>query len=138
MERFDLEEADADIVLAFHWEGKPTFRRIKALADGISQAMIKRIENDKPIYVILDADIALNLGAVLKEEIGLPNELFVVDGLVLGDFDYVDLGRIQLPSHTVPVTIKSLVFRDTPGGARGEERIQHRPYEEQAQRLPSS
>ncbi len=138
MELFDLEEADADIVLAFHWEGEPTFRRIKALADGISQAMIKRIENDKPIYVILDADIALNLGAVLKEEIGLPNELFVVDGLVLGDFDYVDLGRIQLPSHTVPVTIKSLVFRDTPGGARGEERIQHRPYEEQAQRLPSS
>jgi len=138
MELFDLEEANADIVLAFHWEGEPTFRRIKALADGISQAMIKRIESGKPIYVILDADIALNLGAVLKEEIGLPNELFVIDGLVLGDFDYVDLGRIQLPSHTVPVTIKSLVFRDAPGGARGEERIQHRPYKEQAQRLPSS
>ena len=130
MELFDLEESDADIVLAFHWEGEPTFRRIKALADGISQAMIKRIESGKPIYVILDADIALNLGAVLKEEIGLPNELFVVDGLVLGDFDYVDLGRIQLPSHTVAVTIKSLVFRDSPGGARGEERIQHRPYKE--------
>lgn len=138
MALFDLEEANADIVLAFHWEGEPTFRRIKALADGISQAMIKRIESGKPIYVILDADIALNLGAVLKEEIGLPNELFVIDGLVLGDFDYVDLGRIQLPSHTVPVTIKSLVFRDAPGGARGEERIQHRPYKEQARRLPSS
>ena len=138
MELFDLEEANADIVLAFHWEGEPTFWRIKALADGISQAMIKRIESGKPIYVILDADIALNLGAVLKEEIGLPNELFVIDGLVLGDFDYVDLGRIQLPSHTVPVTIKSLVFRDAPGGARGEERIQHRPYKEQARRLPSS
>jgi hypothetical protein len=38
----------------------------------------------------------------------------------------------------VPVTIKSLVFRDAPGGARGEERIQHRPYKEQARRLPSS
>ena len=137
MKLFDLEEADADIVLAFHWEGEPTFQRIKALAEGISRAMIKRIENGKPIYVILDADIALNLGAVLKEELGVPNELFVVDGLVLGDFDYVDLGRIQLPSHTVPVTIKSLIFRDAPGGARGEERIQHRPYKEQRPRLPS-
>ena len=137
MKLFDLEEADADIVLAFHWEGEPTFQRIKALAEGISRAMIKRIENGKPIYVILDADIALNLGAVLKEELGVPNELFVVDGLVLGDFDYVDLGRIQLPSHTVPVTIKSLIFRDAPGGARGEERIQHQPYKEQRPRLPS-
>ncbi len=137
MKLFDLEEADADIVLAFHWEGEPTFQRIRALAEGISRAMIKRIENGKPIYVILDADIALNLGAVLKEELGVPNELFVVDGLVLGDFDYVDLGRIQLPSHTVPVTIKSLIFRDAPGGARGEERIQHRPYKEQRPRLPS-
>ena len=137
MKLFDLEEADADIVLAFHWEGEPTFQRIKALAEGISRAMIKRIENGKPIYVILDADIALNLGALLKEELGVPNELFVVDGLVLGDFDYVDLGRIQLPSHTVPVTIKSLIFRDAPGGARGEERIQHRPYKEQRPRLPS-
>ena len=34
----------------------------------------------------------------------------VVDGVETGDFDFVDIGRVRLPSHTVPVTIKSLIF----------------------------
>jgi ethanolamine utilization protein EutA len=38
----------------------------------------------------------------------------VIDGIVLVDFDYIDLGKIRLPSHTVPVTVKSLVFKDNP------------------------
>ena len=42
------------------------------------------------------------------------SELLVIDGIVLWDFDYVDIGRIRLPSHTVPVTVKSLVFSDDP------------------------
>ena len=31
---------------------------------------------------------------------------------MLRDFDYIDLGRIRMPSYTVPVTIKSLVFSE--------------------------
>jgi ethanolamine utilization protein EutA len=38
----------------------------------------------------------------------------VIDGVTLWDFDYIDLGRIRLPSRTVPVTIKSLVFSADP------------------------
>jgi ethanolamine utilization protein EutA len=38
----------------------------------------------------------------------------VLDGIALRDFDYIDLGRIRMPSHTVPVTIKSLVFSQDP------------------------
>jgi ethanolamine utilization protein EutA len=34
----------------------------------------------------------------------------VIDGVSLWDFDYIDLGRVRMPSFTVPVTIKSLVF----------------------------
>jgi len=41
----------------------------------------------------------------------------VIDGVTLQDFDYVDLGKIRLPSMTVPVTIKSLIFREDPRSA---------------------
>ena len=34
----------------------------------------------------------------------------VIDGITLRDFDFVDIGRIRLPSGMVPVTIKSLLF----------------------------
>ncbi len=138
MEMFDVDSTDADIVLAFHWEGSPEFRRIKALAEGIRRAAAERITRDKPIYVILDADIAMNLGAILREDFGIDNEVLVIDGLALWDFDYVDLGRLRLPSRTVPVTIKSLVFRDAPMGSRREQRIHHRPRRKTKLRLPTS
>jgi ethanolamine utilization protein EutA len=80
--------------------------------------------------VILDADIAMNLGAILREDSGIDNEVLVIDGLALWDFDYVDLGRMRLPSRTVPVTIKSLVFRDAPESSRRQERIHHQPHME--------
>jgi ethanolamine utilization protein EutA len=41
-------------------------------------------------------------------------EILVIDGVMLWDFDYIDLGRIRVPSQTVPVTIKSLVFSEDP------------------------
>lgn len=130
MDMFDLDGTDADIVLAFHWEGSPEFRRIEALAEGIRRAAAERITRGKPIYVILDADIAMNLGAILREDSEIDNEVLVIDGLVLWDFDYVDLGRMRLPSRTVPVTIKSLVFRDAPESSRRQERIHHQPHME--------
>jgi ethanolamine utilization protein EutA len=130
MEMFDLDGTDADIVLAFHWEGSPEFRRIEALAEGIRHAAAERITRGKPLYVILDADIAMNLGAILREDSGIDNEVLVIDGLALWDFDYVDLGRMRLPSRTVPVTIKSLVFRDAPESSRRQARIHHQPHRE--------
>lgn len=114
MELFDVDKTDGDIALAVHWQGSPERRRIVALAEGIRHALAERIDRGKPLYVILDADIAMNLGAVLREELDISNEMLVIDGLELWDFDFVDLGRIRMPSNTVPVTIKSLVFRETP------------------------
>ncbi len=138
MEMFDLDDTDTDIVFAFHWEGSPEFRRIGALAEGIRRAAAERITRGKPIYVILDADIAMNLGAILREDSGIDNEVLVIDGLALWNFDYVDLGRMRLPSRTVPVTIKSLVFRDAAEDSRREERNYHRLRREVKSRLPTS
>ena len=42
------------------------------------------------------------------------SEVLVIDGITLWGFDFIDLGRIRMPSHTVPVTIKSLVFSEDP------------------------
>ena len=63
---------------------------------------------------MLDGDVAMTLGRLLREELGVPGEVLVVDGLSLRDFDYIDIGRIRYPSNTVPVTIKSLVFSEDP------------------------
>ena len=57
------------------------------------------------------------------------SELLVIDGVVLWDFDYIDLGRIRMPSYTVPVTIKSLVFNEDPRGPRPRQRLHHHEHD---------
>ena len=109
-EAFDLVEGETEAALAFKWRGEPSFDRLSAFARAITQALPNTLAQNKPIYLILDGDIAQTLGAILKEDWRLASEVLVIDGVALRDFDYVDLGRIRVPSNTVPVTIKSLVF----------------------------
>ena len=96
--------------------GEPSFERLSGLARGVTQALRRTIEKEKPLYLILEGDVAQTLGAILKEEWGVRSEVLVIDGVGLRDFDYIDLGRIRMPSCTVPVTIKSLVFSQDPRG----------------------
>ena len=109
---FDLAGTDDDFALAMAWDGAPEYGRIRALAEGIASGLADRIAAGKALYVMIDGDIARTLGAILRDEIGVANDMLVIDGILLRDFDYIDLGRVRLPSFTVPVTIKSLLFRD--------------------------
>jgi ethanolamine utilization protein EutA len=117
-EAFDLVEGEAEVALAFRWEGAPSYERLAALARGIVEALPMTLMNARPVYLVLDGDIAHSLGALLKEEWAIASEVLVIDGVSLWDFDYVDLGRVRMPSYTVPVTIKSLVFSEDPRGPK--------------------
>jgi len=112
--RFDLPAKD-DLALALHWDGPPEYPRVRALAEAVATGLSDRISAGATIYLVLDGDIARTLGLILSEELGVSNDLVVLDGLVLRDFDHVDLGRVRQPSGTVPVTIKSLVFSGADG-----------------------
>jgi ethanolamine utilization protein EutA len=119
---FEVEEAAHDIALSFHWKGMPAYERIAAFARGIVAGLDDMITAGKPLFIVLDGDIAQSLGHMLKDELDVPVEVLVIDGVVLWDFDYIDLGKVRLPSRTVPVTIKSLVFSDDP---RTGQRLDH-------------
>ena len=111
---FDVVEGDQEVALAFRWRGEPAFERLHAFAEGIQASLPRTLEQGKPVFLIIEGDVAHTVGAMLKEDFGLKSEVLVLDGISLRDFDYIDLGRIRLPSHTVPVTIKSLVFSEDP------------------------
>ncbi|MDB5772108.1 MAG: ethanolamine utilization protein EutA [Burkholderia sp.] len=127
---FDLVEGENDVALAFRWKGMPSYQRISAFAGGILKGMHNTVAKKQPLYLIFDGDLAHTLGAMLREEMGLESELLVIDGVVLMDFDYIDLGRIRLPSQTVPVTVKSLVFSQDPRTPLGNARtdLKYRPH----------
>jgi ethanolamine utilization protein EutA len=111
---FDLVDGDVEVAIAFRWSGEPSYPRLEALARGVVDAVPRTVAAGKPLFVIVDGDVAQTLGGILKEELKVPSEVLVLDGIRLWDFDYIDLGRVRMPSFTVPVTIKSLVFTADP------------------------
>jgi ethanolamine utilization protein EutA len=127
---FDLVEGESEVALAFRWRGEPAFERLAAFARGITLALPNTLRRKKAVYLVFDGDVAHTIGSILKDDWRVESELLAIDGIALRDFDYIDLGRIRMPSHTVPVTIKSLVFsadprvphRHTHSRARGTER----------------
>ena len=107
---FDTLDSEADVAVALRWDGLPDYQRLHAFAEGIVRGLARRIRRGLPVYLMVDSDIALTLGSLLRDECHVRSDLLVLDGVRLHDFDYVDLGRLRQPSNTVPVTIKSLVF----------------------------
>ena len=95
------------IALAVKWDGEPDHARIRALAERIAAATDRR-----PLIVATDGDIAATLGAILRDELRFKGDLVTLDGLELGDLDYIDVGTPLAPSGVVPVIVKSLVFQE--------------------------
>ena len=126
---FDLDDTDRDIALALRWSGPPSHPRLAAFAEGIKRGLAERIAKRLPLYIMLDGDVAHTLGHLLRDECHIASDILVIDGVALWDFDYIDFGRIRMPSYTVPVTIKSLVFSEDPRGPRPRQRLHHREHD---------
>ena len=124
MVAFDVAD-DREVALALRWQGAPSYERLAGFAEGIRRGLAERIAKRQSIYIMLDGDVAQTLGAILREELNVASDILVIDGVVLMDFDYIDLGRVRMPSNTVPVTIKSLVFSEDPRGPRPRQRLYH-------------
>ena len=105
-----LDEPTDDFALAFRWRGAPDYPRLRAFGEGIMRGMADRIAIGSALYLMLEGDAAQSLGAILQDDLGLRSDVLVIDGIVLRDFDFVDIGRVRLPSNNVPVTIKTLLF----------------------------
>ena len=127
---FDLIEGEGEVALALKLAGPAVLRAHRRVRGRHPPRACKNtIEHRKPVYIMLDGDIAQTLGAILREEFLVESEILCIDGVMLRDFDYIDLGRIRMPSYTVPVTIKSLVFSEDAQGGRPAQRIHHHDHD---------
>ena len=108
---FDLREGEAEVALVFRWGGSPAASRIAAFCRGLVEGLPATVTNRQPIYLVFDHDLAGLVGTILKNDFELKSDVLAIDGVTLHDFDFIDLGRALEPSGTIPVTIKSLVFR---------------------------
>jgi ethanolamine utilization protein EutA len=107
----DVAEGTAPVAFAFPWRGDPAHARLYALAAGICAAVPGTIAGGLPLVLLVDGDIAMSLGRIIRNEIAASANMIAIDGVQLRQFDYVDIGRIIDVTNVVPVIIKSLLFK---------------------------
>jgi ethanolamine utilization protein EutA len=110
LERHGIEDGDGTIALALAWRGEPSHGRLHALADGISEGLPATVAQGGPFVLLVDADVAMTIGRLFRDEITGHCQMVAVDGVHLKDFDFVDIGAVIRPTNVVPVVIKSLLF----------------------------
>ncbi|MFQ5684021.1 MAG: ethanolamine ammonia-lyase reactivating factor EutA [Candidatus Binatia bacterium] len=115
LRRLDLMEAKQPVAIAFHWDGSATFARLQAFCTGVVEGLEKVLAKAHPLILVSDGDIGGVLGLHFKEEMRLDTPIISIDGIVLQEFDYTDIGALIPSSGCVPVVIKSLIF---PASAR--------------------
>lgn len=118
-ERSDEPALASQVALAVHWAGPPAHDRLRAVAEGITRGVaaglphLAAAREDAVVVVALDADLAASLGRVMVEEARWTGPALVcLDGLDVGELDFLDIGRPAPSGGGCPVVVKSLLFGD--------------------------
>jgi ethanolamine utilization protein EutA len=108
--KFDLTRFTSGLALSLSVDGVPDYRSVRRIAEGVAEILRDAEDPDCPLYLTLDLDIAKSLGGILKDEIHVQRDIIAVDGIDVGDLDYVDIGECLGITEVIPVTVKSLMF----------------------------
>ncbi|MDP2726314.1 MAG: ethanolamine ammonia-lyase reactivating factor EutA, partial [Dehalococcoidia bacterium] len=109
--RLDLLENPRPVALSIHYPWENSYHALKTLAQGVFQAK-DLFKHQHTLAIVLDVDIGKLIGAILKEELELSQEVVAIDEIVVGDLDFIDIGEeLSHSQEAVPVVVKSLVFK---------------------------
>lgn len=113
LKKFDLQRFTSGLALSLTVSGVPDYESVKGIAAGVAE-LLKDAQDPKcPLYLTLDIDIAKSLGGMLKDEFKVARDIIAVDGIEVGDLDYIDIGECLGITEVIPVTVKSLMFPTT-------------------------
>jgi ethanolamine utilization protein EutA len=113
LRKFDLRSFTSGLALSLSLDGQLDYKTIRKVAEGIAEILNHPSSAKGPLYLALDLDVAKSLGGILKEELKLDREVIAIDGIEVGDLDYIDIGEPMGVTEVIPVTVKSLMFPGT-------------------------
>jgi ethanolamine utilization protein EutA len=112
--KFDLTSLTSGVALSLSLDGRLDYKTMRTVAEGVAAICNRTGSSASPLYLALDLDVAKSLGGILKEELRLDGEVIAIDGIEVGDLDYIDIGEPLGITEVIPVTVKSLMFPGSP------------------------
>jgi ethanolamine utilization protein EutA len=113
LRKFDLTHFTSGLALSLTVSGVPNYESVRRIAEGVAQILKDADDPKCPLYLTLDLDIAKSLGGMLKDELHVARDIIAIDGIEVGDLDYIDIGECLGITEVIPVTVKSLMFPTT-------------------------
>ena len=116
LRRLGLDSGEQTVALCYRWQGSASFARLDAFCRGVAQGLGAGTQGNgpgMPLVLVGDGDIGGLVGIHLRREIKLAQPVISIDGIVLQEFDFIDIGALLDSAGAVPVVIKSLVFPGT-------------------------
>jgi ethanolamine utilization protein EutA len=110
LRKFDLSRFTSGLALSLTVNGVPDYQSVRRIAEGVAEVLEEADDPKCPLYLTLDLDIAKSLGGILKDEFKVARDVIAVDGIEVGDLDYIDIGECLGITEVIPVTVKSLMF----------------------------
>jgi ethanolamine utilization protein EutA len=110
LRRLDLHDGAGAVAVCYRFRGSATYARLDALVRGLAGGLAPVLERGHPLVLVGDGDVGGLVGIHCVQEAGLKSPVVSIDGIVLADFDFIDIGALLPTSGAVPVVIKSLVF----------------------------
>jgi len=98
------------MALAMVWDFEPDHATLFLVASAVFKYMHQVGERVEPLFLVIEGDVALSLGRVLRDELDFKGPLACIDGIELQEFDYIDMGSLITQTNVVPVVVKSLLF----------------------------
>ena len=110
LRKFDLTAYGNGLALAITLDDVINYPYLRSKAEEIAAVVEGAASDLAALFLVVDKDVAKTLGSLLKEELGMRQDVIAIDSIDLGDLDYVDIGRPMGETEVLPVTVKSLVF----------------------------
>ncbi len=109
--RYDLLDNKRPTALFLRYPWPHSYNAWRTLGEAILSCKDLWGHQD-PLVLIAEADVGRLVGAILKEELELEQDVVAIDEITVGEFDFVDIGEELSSSRSaVPVVVKSLVFK---------------------------
>ena len=108
--KFDLDSYSDGMALGITLDDNLNYPYLRRVAESIASVLSTADESVRTLFLVIDKDVAKTLGSILKEELAVSQEIIALDGIDLGDLDYIDIGRPMGKTEVLPVTVKSLIF----------------------------
>lgn len=98
------------LVLAFKGFRNPSYSEIGTLAKCLGEALDISLDENEPIIIVTECDIAKALGQAIKRIYYNKRDIISIDSISVEDGDFVDFGKPLMDGLVIPVVVKTLIF----------------------------